>query len=107
MATEKGFSCILTIILKKVMRDRNEELTRWGWGCLFDTFGLGNGRFFGAGRLLEEGRLFEEIRYSTTSIPHSGASRKFNQDLDGSQNISERGFGDQKWEVRHYFCKAS
>lgn len=107
VAIEKGFSCILTITLKKVMRDGKEELTWWGWGCLFDTFGLGNGRFFGGERLLEEGRLFEEIRYSTTSIPHSGASTKFNQDLDGSQNISERGFDNQKWEVMHYFCKAS
>ena len=74
---------------------------------MFDTFGLRNGRFFGGERLLEEGRLFEEIRYSTTSIPHSLASIKFNQDLDGSQNISERGFDNQKWEVMHYFCKAS
>ena len=96
MAIEKGFSCILTIILKKVMRDGKEELTRWGWGCLFDTFGLGNGRFFGGESLLEEGRLFEEIRYSATSIPHSRVSIKFNQDLDGSQNIPERGFDSQK-----------
>ena len=107
MAIEKGFSCILTIILKKVMRDGKEELTRWGWGCLLDTFGLGNGPFFGRERLLEEARLFEEKRYPPTSIPHSGASIKFNQDLAGSQNISEKGFDNQKWEVLHYFCKAS
>ena len=58
---------------------------------MFLTFGLGNGRFFGGGGLLEGRRFFfEEIRYSTTRIPHSHASIKFNQDLDRSQNISER-----------------
>ena len=102
---ETGFPVIQP--LKKVTRDGKGALARGGWGGgLFDTFGLGNGRL--GGGLLEGRRfLFEEIRHSTTRIPHSGASIKFNQDLDGSQNISERGSGSQKGEVLHYFCKAS
>ena len=104
VAIETGFSCNPTIKESNAGREGGNYLR----GALqFDTFGLGNWRFFGGERLLEEERLFEEIWYSATSIPPSCASIKFNQDLDGSQNISRRGFDNQKWEVLHYFCKAN
>ena len=70
VAIETDFSCIPTV---KESNIKGRERRRFPEeGRLFETFGLGDGRFFGAGRLLEEGRLFEEIRYSTTRmIPHS------------------------------------
>ena len=90
VAIETDFSCIPTV---KESNIKGRERTRFPEeGRLFETFGLGDGRFFGGGGLLEGRRfLFEEIRYSTTRIPHSSVLTKLNQ-----QNISERGFGNQK-----------
>ena len=72
---KKGFLVSLAYIKESNGGSKGGAYSRGGGegGRWFDTFGLGDGRFFVGGR------LFEEIRYSTTSIPHSCVSIKLNQ----------------------------